>query len=98
VWVIISYRESLRGYYMLVEFQDTRGSRHRIYSSANWRQLLGCQKALAHLRVRVPHLGTGGATECASPSGPYRGSERINSHDSNTGSRRLEGTSDLGHH
>ncbi len=54
VCVTIGYRENLRGYYLLVESQDVRGRRQRLYSSAYRRQLLSCQKALAHLGVRVP--------------------------------------------
>ncbi|MFT0137361.1 hypothetical protein ACEK07_04860 [Alcanivoracaceae bacterium MT1] len=54
VWVTIGYRESLRGYYMLVESLDGTGRRHPIYSSSYRRQLLSCQKALTHLGVRVP--------------------------------------------
>lgn len=54
VWVTIGYQERLRGYFMRVESLDARGRRHQIYSSAYRRQLLSCQKALAHLGVRVP--------------------------------------------
>ncbi|KYZ86112.1 hypothetical protein A3Q32_18540 [Alcanivorax sp. KX64203] len=54
VWVTIGYRESLRGYYMVVESQDAKGHRHAVYSSAFRRQLLSYQRELKRLGITVP--------------------------------------------